>query len=65
VLRRVATEDGRQVHGVLWVIDELRRLALCSDEVLIAALVSWQSDPAVFLPNAEIDIRLSLIRHRG
>jgi hypothetical protein len=62
VLRRIATADGRRVHGALWVIDELRRLALCSDEVLVNAMVSWQNDPTVFLPDAEIVHRLNTIK---
>lgn len=63
VLRRIATDDGRRVHGVLWVIDELRRLALCEDDVLATALELWQSDAAVFLPTPEIERRLRSLRH--
>lgn len=62
LLRRVASGDGRRVHGVLWVVDELKRLALCGDEILGAALELWQSDAAVFLPAAEIERRLRSIR---
>lgn len=63
LLRRVATDDGRRVHGVLWVVDELQRLTLCGGDVLTAALELWRSDPAVFLPESEIERRLQSLRH--
>jgi predicted nucleic acid-binding protein len=58
LLRRVAAKHGLPVHGILWVVDELRRLTVCSDDVLIIALELWRNDPAVFLPALEIDQRL-------
>jgi predicted nucleic acid-binding protein len=60
LLRRIAAADGRRVHGVLWVIDEFRRLALCEDDVLAAALELWRDDPTVRLPVAELTQRLRL-----
>lgn len=57
-LRSVANGDGRRVHGVLWVIDELRRLALCDNSDIVGALEAWRDDPAVRLPLAEIVRRL-------
>lgn len=62
LLRRVAGEDGQRVHGVLWVVDELLRLALCRDDVLATALELWRNDAAVFLPTAEIERRLKSLR---
>lgn len=62
LLRRAAGEDGLRVHGVLWVIDELRRTSKCSDDLLIAALECWQVDRAVFLPKSEIEQRLRTLR---
>jgi hypothetical protein len=61
-LRRIASNDGQRVHGVIWIVDELRRLNLCSDEILLTALEIWRDDAAVFLPNNEIDRRLRVIR---
>lgn len=58
LLRGVAIEDGRRVHGVLWVIDELKRLSLCGDGVLATALQLWQDDPTVRLPAHEVAQRL-------
>lgn len=58
-LRSVASNDGRRVHGVLWVVDELRRLALCDDAVIVQALEIWRDDPAVRLPLVEITRRFT------
>jgi predicted nucleic acid-binding protein len=57
-LRTVATADGRRVHGVLWVIDELQRCALCDDALLLEALGIWQADLTVRLPAAEVVERI-------
>ncbi|MEQ8778733.1 MAG: type II toxin-antitoxin system VapC family toxin [Roseibium album] len=59
LLRKVATAVSVRVHGVLWVIDELHRAGLCSNDLLTAALMNWRNDPAVFLPGDEIDTRLA------
>ena len=58
LLRRVASQSGLRVHGVLWVIDQLRAVEACSTPLLIQALKAWQSDDAVFLPADEIENRL-------
>lgn len=58
LLRKVATEKGVRVHGVLWVIDELDRAQVCSKSLLVRALRIWQDDRTVFLPRQEISNRL-------
>lgn len=58
LLRRIATAQGHRVHGVLWVVDQLRRFSICADALLATALRLWQDDPAVFLPPTEIEKRL-------
>ena len=62
LLRRVATETGLRVHGVLWVVDELWNAGTCSTGILLAALQCWRDDPAVFLPDSEIALRLKRMR---
>ena len=62
LLRRVAGDDGRRVHGVLWVVDELRRTAVCTNDLLVTALEVWEADQAVFLPAPEVELRLRLLR---
>ena len=62
LLRRVATQSGLHVHGVLWIVDELRKAGTCSEDVLVTALQRWREDPTVFLPYSEIDLRLKRVR---
>ena len=62
LLRRVATQDGLRVHGVLWVVDELRNACACTADTLVTALERWRDDRAVFLPRRELDTRLRGLR---
>ena len=61
-LRKRAKSMGVQVHGVLWVIDELRKAGVCSDAGLKAALESWKQDPTVYLEAGLIDEKLKGFR---
>ncbi len=62
LLRRVATQDGLRVHGVLWVVDELRSAGACTADMLVTALQRWRDDRAVFLPRRELDAPLRGLR---
>lgn len=64
LLRRVADKNGLNVHGVLWVIDELAAAGVCSTSLLVEALRVWQSDRTVFLPQHEISKRLNSLAGR-
>ena len=57
-LRKVAVARNVRVHGVLWIIDELRAAGACEADLLISALELWRDDRAVFLPLTEIENRL-------
>jgi len=61
-LRKVAMAAGVEVHGVLWIIDELKAANACEDALLINALEEWRRDSAVFLPNNLIDERIRSMR---
>ena len=61
-LRRAAEVEGFRVHGVLWVIDQLHQAGVCCATRMIAALESWRDDPAVFLPEREVQVRLERLR---
>ncbi len=61
-LRRVAVQSGVAVHGVLWIVDELRNTGACPDDLLARALESWLADISVFLPKADIETRLRGLR---
>jgi predicted nucleic acid-binding protein len=53
-LRKLATEHQMEVHGVLWVIDEIHRCKLTTVATLRSALRLFSSDAAVRLPRREL-----------
>lgn len=64
-LRLVAEASRIEVHGVLWMTDRLEGERACGTDLLISALETWQSDPSVFLPPAEVEKRLDRLRNRS
>ena len=44
LLTRVARERALQVHGILWVTEQLRILDLCERDLLRTALTIWRND---------------------
>ena len=65
LLRKVASQNGLRVHGVLWIVDELHSSRVCSVNLLTRALRTWLFDDSVFLPEAEISSRLAQICPNG
>ena len=59
-LAQAARRNGLSVHGVLWVIDQLKQEKVCEYAILTKALITWRQDSSVFLPEDEIMGRLSL-----
>ena len=53
-LRALANAQDMEVHGVLWVIDELHRHAIRTAENLLTALQLLAGDPTVRLPHREL-----------
>ena len=53
-LRTFARRQKIEVHGVLWVIDELQAHAISTAGILLAALRVLASDPTVRLPPQEL-----------
>jgi predicted nucleic acid-binding protein len=54
LLRTVATEHGIEVHGVLWIIDELHRHEIETPVTLAEALRLFGKDQTVRLPRREL-----------
>jgi predicted nucleic acid-binding protein len=54
LLRSVATDHGIEVHGVLWIIDELHGHAIEAPSVLAAALRLFTEDQTVRLPRRDL-----------
>jgi predicted nucleic acid-binding protein len=53
-LRSLAVRHKMEVHGVLWVIDELHRHQIEKAKPLLAALRAFSADPTVRLPRREV-----------
>jgi predicted nucleic acid-binding protein len=53
-LRNLATQHKMEVHGVLWVIDEMHRHRIEKAKTLLAALRSFSADSTVRLPRREV-----------
>ena len=62
-LRILAAQHKIEVHGVLWVIDELHRNGVVKAKALLTALKAFSSDPTVRLPKREVSA--SIRRFRG
>ena len=43
-----------EVHGILWVIDELHRNKVKPQQAMLAVLQALSSDPTVRLPRKEL-----------
>jgi predicted nucleic acid-binding protein len=61
-LRTVAERHHLEVHGVLWIVEELHRCSLATHSLLRFALTTWRDDPSVFLPDGEITRCLSRLK---
>ena len=61
-LRTLATKHAMEVHGVLWVLDEILRNGLTSAATLLTALRGFHADPTVRLPRREV--RLYIKRYK-
>lgn len=61
-LRRRASAAGVEVHGVLWVTDEMEAHDAATFQMLLDALEHLAADPVVFLPPAELAKRIRRLR---
>ena len=64
-LRNLATAEGVEFHGVLWLIDQFEAEATIAVEDLHAALTAISSHPRCRLPKAEIKKRLNRLAPGG
>lgn len=54
-LRSVAEQNGIEVHGILWIVEQLLQHRRADRIELIAAMEHWRADATVFIPNDLID----------
>jgi len=64
-LRTRATALGIEVHGVLWVSDEIEKASAMPFAELADALARLAADPLVFLPADEVATRIERLRKRA
>ena len=53
-LRTLAESHDMEVHGILWLLDEIHRHGLAPAEQLAAVLRGFDEDPVVRLPSREL-----------
>ena len=61
-LRDTASDARTEVHGALWIIDEMRNHKIVNASVLYRALSIFKNDEMVFLPENEIEMRLRSLK---
>ena len=61
-LRRTAEAHALDVHGTLWVLEQLDSQGACSLQVLAAGLAKASGHPRCRLPRAEVNARLTRYR---
>jgi predicted nucleic acid-binding protein len=61
-LRRAAGAENVQVHGHLWLVDEMRRHGTVPRTRLLRVLEAWRDDPLVWLPGEELVTRITRLR---
>lgn len=53
-LRRIAMNKSIEIHGVIWVLDQLHHHSLVPVSNLISEIQTWLDDPLVFLPRDDL-----------
>jgi len=53
-LRTIATQHGIEVHGLLWIVDQLHERGVCDSAEIAAALRILERDASVRLPRREL-----------
>jgi len=61
-LRSKARQIGLEVHGVLWVSDNLQAAGQVTYAALLEGLLRLHADPLVFLPETELRARIRKLR---
>jgi hypothetical protein len=60
----VAVGKGCEVHGVIWVTDEIHSRSLLASLKVAQCLEAWLNDPLVRLPVAQPNTRLRLLTRK-
>lgn len=63
-LRQAASKERVDVHGHLWLVDNMERHKTVTRERLLAVLKDWKDNPLVWLPAAELNARIERLQGR-
>lgn len=63
-LRQLADSKDIETHGILWGIDMLEAHSDIPPEILLGALLAFESDPLVWLPEEELKTRIKRLRRK-
>ena len=63
-LKQIADSKGIETHGVLWMIDTLDEHTDVLKDILLNALMIFERDPLVWLPETEIKTRMRRLRKK-
>ena len=61
-LRNLSISREVEVHGVLWVIEELEKHSKASKRIQIKALEQWRNDPLARLPQKTINSMIKKLK---
>jgi len=64
-LRNRAANVGVEVHGVLWISDQIEKAMAMTFSELAGALARLDADPLVFLPTGEVEQRIARLRKKA
>jgi hypothetical protein len=64
-LRELGMDHRMEVHGVLWVIDEIHANGLAATTALLAILRGFGDDPTVRLPKRELAAHIKRYEKEG
>lgn len=51
-----------EARGVIWALDRLLEHNCCTEQQALKALIEWKTNPAVFLPETELDMRIRKLK---
>lgn len=57
-LRNAAADEDVEVHGHLWLLDEIEKHKTLTRMRLLEVLEAWEDDPLVWLPADELNARI-------
>jgi hypothetical protein len=60
-MRSFAQAEAIDVHGVLWLVDEMIAATVLPTTTILAALVAMRDDPRCHLPAQELATRIGVL----